>query len=142
MVCFWAGYGKRSSCRALSSRGHPVNLKFYLAVLRFAWQRLVSFVKRIFSKPTIKKTLADLPVAFREALALHNIFMALGIPESDIYVAYTDKCFQVVAYQNPPQVLLSQELDAEMQKVIDEQGYQAVVLLTAKHFAWAARLKN
>lgn len=39
-------------------------------------------------------------------------------------------------------LLDSGELDAEMQKVIDEQGYQAVVALTVKHFAWAARLKN
>lgn len=86
-----------------------MNFKFYLALLRFAWQRLVSFAKGLFSKHSIKKTLTDLPVAFREALALHNIFMAFGIPESDIYVAYTDKCFQVVAYQNPPQVLLAQD---------------------------------
>lgn len=44
--------------------------------------------------------LIDVPVPFREALALHNIFMAFGIPEQDIYVAYTNKCFQVVAYQD------------------------------------------
>ena len=43
-----------------------------------------------------------IPSYFREALALHSIFEAFGIPTEDIFVVYGEhKRFQVVAKQGP-----------------------------------------
>src|SRR5512142_2776347 len=75
--------------------------------MKSIFSRLVKYFSR--KKPvvtgSVTKSLLDLPIHFREAIALHNVFMAFGIPERDIYVAYTKKSFQVIAYQDRDDIL-------------------------------------
>lgn len=43
--------------------------------------------------------LSDVPQEFREALALHQLFVAFGIAPDDIFASYTDGHFWMVARQ-------------------------------------------
>lgn len=70
---------------------------------------MFSKIKKYFKRRNTQK-LANLPVYFQEAFALHNILMEFGIPEKDIYVAFKENYFQVVAYQYNENVIYSRDI--------------------------------
>lgn len=71
-----------------------------------------AYFKRFFGHSTKSQSvikLIDLPIHFREAIALHNIFMVFGIPQTDIFVGYQNKSFQVIAYQDRDDIVFDAE---------------------------------